>query len=518
MYAVIPEVSKLISTLKPYWLRYYPDEFERVFQQADAKLQEEQLTIQVYGAYNAGKSTLINVLLGENRAETGEVPTTDRIDAYHWQGYQLLDSPGVNAPIAHEKTSLVALKQNDLILMVIRQDDQDAKDVYERLFACLQEGKQVFIILNYNGLDPDKAGEGGVSLLVDQVYCILLDMAEKKGISVEQLQGNVKVLPIQLASALKARIENKPLLLSRSGYVDFIYQFEAWVKSYDNEQHFVASLTRYFHQHLIIPLLEKCSIEAQGEIKQVHQLILQLQLQRDNLISASVAQARHLVSAQKITLLQAIQQSETDSVVQQQFNVIFQGVYQSLNQWIQQQGEQAKLALSQQNIQLDAIRTMDDTQDEMSDKVLDLGVEAFKGLGNTENMTQVLLQLRAFKVPLFKGRWETTLAKWAGKAAPLLQVGLAIFDIFRESSLEATRNQQQASQALQAHQLVETISQEVLHKIQEDVRQGITVLFAPLLSEQEEKKVQLNSQTSQLESDAQAIQLLDLTLRKLTPL
>jgi len=36
----------------------------------------------VYGFYNAGKSTLINALLGDERAPTGDVPTTAEAKEY----------------------------------------------------------------------------------------------------------------------------------------------------------------------------------------------------------------------------------------------------------------------------------------------------------------------------------------------------------------------------------------------------------------------------------------------------
>lgn len=514
MHTFLPELSTLVTTLKPYWLEYYPNETEQVFQQMESKLQAEQLSIQVYGAYNAGKSTLINVLLGEERAETGEIPTTDRIDIYDWQGYQLLDSPGVNAPIAHEQTSLAALKQNDLILMVIRQDDQDAKDIYERLFACLEEGKQIFIILNYNGLDPNKKGEGGVSLLMDQIYTILLDRAESKDISVEYLQAHVKVLPMQLASALKARQENKALLLSRSGYVEFIHQFEAWVKAYDDEQHFVASITRYLQQHLIVPLLEKCTVETQAESQQIAQAVQQLHLQRDNLIAASMTEARSLVFAQKPKLLQAVQQSETESALQQQLNLIFQTVYQTLNQWVQEHSEQANLSLMQQNVTHTAQPV--NKPSENAHEAIDLGVDALKQFNNTDNLKQGLLQLRALKVPFIKGRWESTLSGWAGKAVPFLQVGFALYDLYRENSLQTERNQQQASQALQVHQLVDNISHDVLSQISDDLKKTFYTLFEAPLRLQTEQQHQHNKTVTQREQDYQSISLLAQDLEHFT--
>ena len=47
----------------------------------------------LFGAYNAGKSTLINALLGEERAVVGDIPTTDAVHRYDWDGHIMLDTP-----------------------------------------------------------------------------------------------------------------------------------------------------------------------------------------------------------------------------------------------------------------------------------------------------------------------------------------------------------------------------------------------------------------------------------------
>ena len=61
-------------------------------------------TIMFYGLYNAGKSTLINALCQEYVAKTGDVPTTAAIQPVPWEGYSLVDTPGINAKDAHTTT------------------------------------------------------------------------------------------------------------------------------------------------------------------------------------------------------------------------------------------------------------------------------------------------------------------------------------------------------------------------------------------------------------------------------
>ena len=70
-------------------------------------IENRKLQIMLYGAYNAGKSSLINALLGRDAAVVNDIPTTDKIDKYDWNGFYLLDTPGVNAPITHEEVTPV---------------------------------------------------------------------------------------------------------------------------------------------------------------------------------------------------------------------------------------------------------------------------------------------------------------------------------------------------------------------------------------------------------------------------
>ena len=66
-----------------------------------SKLKDIKPQIMVYGIYNAGKSSIINELIKDDRAGVADRPMTDRVDYYEWNGYMLADTPGVGAPIEH---------------------------------------------------------------------------------------------------------------------------------------------------------------------------------------------------------------------------------------------------------------------------------------------------------------------------------------------------------------------------------------------------------------------------------
>ena len=105
--------------------------------------------IMLYGVYNAGKSTLLNALLGREEASVADKPETYKLTAYSWNGYELLDTPGIDAPIEHEIISREALTRCQVVLFVIsaaRTFENQA--IFEAMRDVVQQGKRLFIVLN----------------------------------------------------------------------------------------------------------------------------------------------------------------------------------------------------------------------------------------------------------------------------------------------------------------------------------------------------------------------------------
>lgn len=110
--------------------------------------------IMMYGIYNAGKSSIINALIGKEVAKVADVPTTDSIDKYQWHDYEIADTPGVDAPIEHELVTEAYIRQADVVLFVMSNTGSHDKAAnYERMAAIDKNGKQLVVIIN------DKQGE-----------------------------------------------------------------------------------------------------------------------------------------------------------------------------------------------------------------------------------------------------------------------------------------------------------------------------------------------------------------------
>ncbi|HIC8797424.1 GTPase [Aeromonas veronii] len=184
------------------------------------RLHDQPATLLLLGNYNAGKSTLVNVLSGEALAPTGDIPLTDRVIDYPWQGLCLRDTPGLNAPIPHQAVTEAALASADLVVVVVRSGDVDEACLYRQLASLLQRGNPLLIVLNGDSSEP--------ALLAcwQQQLCRHLLALEQMGIPPAQLAA-IPVIPLNLETAWQARQQGGPLLAA-SGYPLLASTLQQW--------------------------------------------------------------------------------------------------------------------------------------------------------------------------------------------------------------------------------------------------------------------------------------------------
>ena len=186
-------------------LNNYISEIESIYSN---KLKDVKPYIMVYGIYNAGKSSIINELLGDDLAAVNDKPETDSVDEYEWNGFTIADTPGVGAPIKHEEVTTEHLRRADIVMFVMASTGSNEKDDnYRRLKAITDAGKKVIIIIN------DKNGDLGSN---DQELGIITTKV-KENLRQYNLDSNDYVITIVNAKrARDGRIKNKPALIEKS--------------------------------------------------------------------------------------------------------------------------------------------------------------------------------------------------------------------------------------------------------------------------------------------------------------
>jgi small GTP-binding protein len=146
--------------------------------EALAKLQESILQLDdlflvvVVGEFNAGKSALVNALLGEKVLPEGVTPTTSRVTLVKWgqqpaeqivdegfsiythplsllQELNIVDTPGTNAIIRqHERLTDEFVPRSDLVLFTTSADHPLTESERRFLERILAWGKKVVFVLN----------------------------------------------------------------------------------------------------------------------------------------------------------------------------------------------------------------------------------------------------------------------------------------------------------------------------------------------------------------------------------
>ena len=143
-------------------VKKFEKQIEKLLETADnGRLMKEGISTVIVGKPNAGKSSLLNMLLGEDRAIVTEIAGTTR-DALHETinlhgiSLNMIDTAGIHETqdivekIGVERAKKYAVKA-DMILYVV--DASGNLDEDDRNIISLLEGKKAIILLNKSDLE-----------------------------------------------------------------------------------------------------------------------------------------------------------------------------------------------------------------------------------------------------------------------------------------------------------------------------------------------------------------------------
>lgn len=170
----------------------------------DAILQLDELfLVVVVGEFNAGKSALVNALLGEKVLLEGATPTTSRVTLVKWgeqiaehvvdenfaiytyplhllKELNIVDTPGTNAVIRHhERLTDEFVPRSDLVLFTTSADHPLTESERQFLERILAWGKKIVFALNKADIiESDIALEEVRSFVLKHATLILKDTPE----------------------------------------------------------------------------------------------------------------------------------------------------------------------------------------------------------------------------------------------------------------------------------------------------------------------------------------------------
>lgn len=199
------------------------DAFESIANDIEDRRASSKPNIIVYGVYNAGKSTLINALVGTEVAEVGDIPTTATIQDYTWtyehQDYCLTDTPGIDAPIEHETITRTKLDKADAVIFVVNPVGvADELKTLEQVIKLSAAKKKVLMILNSKEPLPQDEEHNYLPALKDKLLKQMQKLADAQNLKINLL--SLQIIAINAFTACAAirfpKVEKRPILLKMS--------------------------------------------------------------------------------------------------------------------------------------------------------------------------------------------------------------------------------------------------------------------------------------------------------------
>jgi len=490
--------SPLLSAFekaRPHLERLLPEETKRFFALVEEKRRDSKPVITVYGIYSHGKSSLINALLGEDAADIGPDPTTDKPQAYEWRGYTLVDTPGIDAPIEHEQITNEQLYKSEVVLLVINSRSNELLRIQELLVAAAKNRQHVCLIINdWSGClnEPEK-----LVRLKDNFAKKLQEEAAKQ--EVENILDLVPIFFVNAKSALKAKKEHNDKLLEHSGIIrleqDIIELFfeklpagQLWLRLLKEFSNLVDSGQTAIAEQTNEPRLSKAQKSQRRILQTEKEAREDIERELDRRLARLKIQIRNRLDPVRS------QEEAVDAIAP-----LIQGFGDSLGAYCQSRLEEAGSTVEGICLDYDDfLRSLDAKNFEPTAAGGDSGVlAAVKSLPwknllgelKWENLVKDtvvnILKFAKEQLPqLFRGIGIKTMGKWAEaflKAlGPILMIASLIYDFYQASKSEeeardaALRKAQQLDEA--AASLVEQIRQTVSQQLAEVMKR----LFAPL--------------------------------------
>ena len=212
------------------------------------KISNPDLRVMVYGVYNAGKSTLINAMAGEEVAEVGDVPVTDTVAEYTCGSYKVLDTPGIDAPLEHEEITIKEMLKADAIIFVVNPIGVvEEQKTLEAMLKLLAEGKKVFLVFN----EKHALSDEDYFILKEQTYQKIQELAPKYDLY--QVLQDIPICKINAKAALTARLQKSEGFLKSTGYIDFesiLQEFLDSITDIEINSRLTAQLLSYLNENV----------------------------------------------------------------------------------------------------------------------------------------------------------------------------------------------------------------------------------------------------------------------------
>ncbi|MFK5976565.1 MAG: 50S ribosome-binding GTPase [Sulfurovum sp.] len=480
------------------------DELKKFKIHIETKLENFEPTLMVYGTYNAGKSTLLNALFGiEEMAKTGDSPETAEVHEYKYNGYTIYDTPGINAPIKHEEVSNEHLKKCEVILFVLSNDGSlEEEYVYTKISDIVKLNKPLLIVLN-NKKNSDSDSKESIQE-IDKVNLNLSKIGDRAGI--KNIEEKVSLCMVDVLTALEGKIEEEQELIDESNILQLERSITKLLSDAGNND--VINALNLYIKDFIENSISQIDIKIDNpELQKVEELLTFL----EKFKSKSVIDLKNIIH-KKMNILESglreriLNRSNAEEIHQyledsldnlvSQIETKFETISNELKTKIERFSEDMNVIY----IGYDKIKI--ENSNEMNEETSTVIGDTLKStLKNKELVTSVtkeaLLKLREFKF-LFKGKWEKTLGRYAGKFAGVVNVLVGAYEIYQAFSSHNKQIEAQRQHVLSAKNKSEEIVDSLKMDLFDSIESVLNEVFDGLIEKFRQASNELNSDNSSL--------------------
>ena len=487
-----PELGDLVARLSEIAVAHgLAPRVEGRLREASEAIRRFQPSAMVFGLYNAGKSTLLNALLGRASAKVSDAPCTSSVDAYAFGDWTIFDTPGIDAPIIHETVTRDHLRRCHVVIVVISTAGSTEEDrTIGELTRLQATDKELIVVLN------NKSGT------VDQAELARIrEKLERVAFGAGETDRKVPVILVNAATAVRAREQGKEKLYELSGVPDLAMLLPAALERAGGDR---VLLPAFDLLSTVIGMLrtELGEVGLSAEEERFRELLKRVRAARaefHRLMAADLAGLRGALANRLETAIRnradqgpalSWYLEQVDGSVTRHLDLLFAELGESFPEL-----ERPAVASS---TGMDTDPASPIPEDEPAQALQATGPRGpvnlpidpkvlpslVRGPEAQAVTREGLLFLRSMGVPGVKGRWARTLDRWAGNicrgVGVFLEVGIAWWQWQEASRAQAAFEASQADARRRlrrsAEELASNCETEVLNQLGEIGRQA----FAPL--------------------------------------
>lgn len=469
-----------------------------------ATLQRRQPEVLLYGTYNAGKSTLVNALVGRHQAATADAPCTTAVAEIQRGEYLLIDTPGIDAPVEHEQISRDRLCKVDSVVFVLSAAGQfDETKTIDELAALLAAKVPVIAVFNHKS----GGGDAVVGTLVSkELKLAMLKLRENLGKRVgAERAAALEVLLVNAKTAWTGVEKAKPELVAASGlhvlerairrHVLRAQQTGPELPALRNLRDLVANMGERVGERVASPAVafqDEVHNRAIGERAEV---LRDVEHEGNRLSARCHLRFAGALKKEEAARQEALRQAAEDEIgeFEQQLDKALRAAELRLGQGLAEIEARWSASTPQVAVAAESPRA-DLTRPAAAPFKVDM-TKAATWANSPAGVKQIekgLLALKKMKVPVFKGQSGKLLGKWAGRIGKGVGVGLPVAVAawqWWQANKEHTKQVERANDAEgQLDEAARGAAQDFARTATAEARSLVLETFAPLLAELEESR------------------------------